>query len=63
MMHFVDFCDKMYIVVGPEGGLSTDEERKLNDLGFVSISLGNRIMRVETVPIFILSIINYEMME
>ena len=56
-------CDKMYIVVGPEGGLSIDEEKKLNDLGFVSISLGKRIMRVETVPIFILSILNYEFME
>jgi len=53
----------MYIVVGPEGGLSTSEEDELNSLGFVSITLGKRIMRVETVPIFILSILNYELME
>ena len=63
MLHNVQDCAKMYIVVGPEGGLSTSEELKLNDLGFVSISLGNRIMRVETVPIFLLSILNYELME
>ena len=63
MMHSIKKYDKMYIVVGPEGGLSIIEEQKLNDLGFMSISLGNRIMRVETVPLFVLSILNYELME
>lgn len=63
VMHNVLECAKMYIVVGPEGGLSLYEEQKLNDMGFVSISLGKRIMRVETVPLFVLSILNYEMME
>lgn len=63
MLHNVKDCAKMYIVVGPEGGLSLNEEKKLNELGFVSISLGNRIMRVETVPLFVLSVLNYELME
>jgi len=63
LMHNLNGCAKMYIVVGPEGGLSMNEEIKLNGLGFVSISLGNRIMRVETVPIFVLSVLNYELME
>jgi len=63
IMHNLNGCAKMYIVVGPEGGLSIDEENKLNDLGFVSITLGKRIMRVETVPMFVLSILNYELME
>jgi 16S rRNA (uracil1498-N3)-methyltransferase len=63
VMHNLNGCVKMYIVVGPEGGLSIDEENKLNELGFVSITLGKRIMRVETVPLFILSILNYELME
>lgn len=63
IMHSIKKYDKMYIVVGPEGGLSISEEQKLNDLGFISISLGNRIMRVETVPLFVLSILNYELME
>ena len=62
-MHNLNGCAKMYIVVGPEGGLSIDEEEKLNSLGFDSITLGKRIMRVETVPLFVLSIINYELME
>ena len=63
VMQSEKICGKMYIVVGPEGGLSIKEEERLNDMGYVSISLGNRIMRVETVPIFILSVINYELME
>lgn len=56
-------CDKISIVVGPEGGLSINEEKKLNELGFISISLGNNILRVETVPLTIISMINYEYME
>lgn len=56
-------CDKINVVVGPEGGLSKKEEELLNKMGFESISLGPRIMRVETVPLFILSILNYEYME
>lgn len=56
-------CDKISIVVGPEGGLSIDEEKKLNELGFISISLGSNILRVETVPLTIISMINYEYME
>lgn len=63
IMQYEKKCAKMYIVVGPEGGLSTDEEVRLNNLGYISISLGNRILRVETVPLFILSVINYELME
>ena len=63
VMHNLNGCAKMYIVVGPEGGLSIGEEDKLNSMGFVSITLGKRIMRVETVPIFVLSILNYELME
>jgi len=55
--------DKMFIVVGPEGGLSFDEEKYLNEIGFISVSLGSRILRVETVPLYILSIMQYEFME
>lgn len=56
-------CDTINIVIGPEGGLDISEEKKLNEIGFVSTTLGNRIMRVESVPLFVLSIINYEFME
>ena len=53
---------KINIVIGPEGGISPKEEEYLNSIGFTSISLGENIMRVETVPMFILSVLNYENM-
>lgn len=56
-------CDRINLVIGPEGGLSKHEELKLKEIGFMSISLGNLIMRVESVPLFLMSIINYEYME
>lgn len=55
--------DKINIVIGPEGGLTNEEEKELINIGFTPISLGQRILRVETVPMVILSIINYEYME
>ncbi len=55
--------DKINIVIGPEGGISPKEEEYLNSIGFESVSLGKNIMRVETVPIYVLSVLNYENME
>lgn len=52
-------CDKMVLMVGPEGGLEDVEEEKLVNLGFIPVTLGKNILRVETVPIYLLSIINY----
>lgn len=56
-------CGKITIVIGPEGGLSLAEEKFLNDIGFESVSLGKRILRVETAPLVVLSILNYIYME
>lgn len=56
-------CDRILVAIGPEGGLSRDEEKLLINIGFHPVRLGNNIMRVETVPIFFLSVINYEYME
>ena len=55
--------DRINIVIGPEGGLSNKEEEYLQSIGYLPITLGSRIMRVETVPLFIMSILNYEYME
>jgi len=55
--------DRIILVIGPEGGLAKAEEEYLKEIGFISVSLGNRIMRVETVPLFLLSVFNYESME
>lgn len=56
-------CDKIVIMLGPEGGLSNEEENMLVNIGFIPVTLGKNIMRTETVPIFILSVLNYEIME
>ncbi len=36
------------LIIGPEGGISKDEARRLCDCGAVSVSLGARILRTET---------------
>ncbi len=54
--------DKIVIVVGPEGGITKEEEQLLIDNGYIPVSLGNRILRTETVSLFVASIINYELM-
>ena len=56
-------CDKLYIVFGPEGGFTFEEEEYLKQMNFVSVTLGERILRTETVPLFVLSVINYEYLE
>ncbi len=53
-------CDRIIIVVGPEGGLTISEEEKLEKNGFIPVTLGNLILRTETVPIYIMSLVNYE---
>lgn len=52
-------CAKMIFVIGPEGGISPKEEDLLESYGYVPITLGNRILRVETAAIYIASVINF----
>ena len=49
-----------FIVVGPEGGFSKDEVLIAKDAGFISVSLGKQILKVETAAAAIISIIQYE---
>lgn len=51
---------KILFVVGPEGGFSEDEIILAKEDGFVPVGLGNYILRAETVPIAVLTIISYE---
>lgn len=51
--------DTISLVFGPEGGLSTKEEDELVDKGFIKTSLGNDVLRTETVPLMVASIIKY----
>lgn len=59
----VGICDTINLMIGPEGGFSSNEEIYFEKKGFTKVSLGTSIMRVETVPIFLSSIIRYEYME
>ena len=47
------------IVVGPEGGLDAEEVAALEAQGYVSCSLGPRILRSETAPLYLMSVIAY----
>lgn len=55
--------DKITLVIGPEGGISSKEEEYYELYGFKKVTLGTQIMRAETVPIFLTSIIKYEYTE
>ena len=51
---------KIAIVIGPEGGIDKLEVKELVENGAVVASLGKRILRTETAPIAMLSMITYE---
>lgn len=48
---------KIYIMIGPEGGFSLEELNIAKQNGFYLSSLGPRILRTETAPIVIISIL------
>ncbi len=52
---------KIAIIIGPEGGLEETEVNKLKDKGAKVVSLGNRILRTETVAMVVTSILMYEL--
>jgi len=47
------------VLVGPEGGLSSEEAARAMNCGFISVSLGRRIVRTETAGPAILSILQF----
>ena len=53
--------DSINIIVGPEGGFSSDEIRLANSKGIKSASLGDLILRSETAAISAISNVFYEL--
>ena len=51
-------CDKLSLVIGPEGGFSDGEISLLNNYNSIFISLGNRRLRTESAVVSSISIIN-----
>lgn len=52
---------KIGVIIGPEGGLEEQEVEILKEAGAKVITLGNRILRTETVALVVTGIIMYEL--
>ena len=52
---------KIAIIIGPEGGIDKEEIAKFEEYNAKIITLGNRILRTETVALHMLSVIMYEL--
>jgi 16S rRNA (uracil1498-N3)-methyltransferase len=48
-------ADKLNILIGPEGGLTTAEITSAENYGFQGITLGPRILRTETAPLAVIA--------
>ncbi|MFC7684629.1 16S rRNA (uracil(1498)-N(3))-methyltransferase [Ureibacillus sp. GCM10028918] len=65
---FADKLKKVYdnesksilLIFGPEGGISRNEAKSLLQAGAETMSLGPRILRAETAPLYALAAISYE---
>ena len=54
-------CEKVLLMVGPEGGFDPEEVRRAKEMGFIPVSLGRRILRTETAAIMLVGILQYEL--
>lgn len=54
--------DRILFVVGAEGGFEKEEEQKLIQNGFIRVSLGSTVLRTETAPLYLLSVVSYHFM-
>ena len=54
---------KIAVLIGPEGGIAPEEIEALTESGAMTMSLGKRILRTETVALNVASIIMYELDE
>lgn len=44
-------CQSIFVIIGPEGGLSVNERKRLSDMGAESLNLGKKRLRTETAAI------------
>ncbi len=52
-------CGQVVCLVGPEGGFTAREVRLAEEAGFVSASLGRRILRAETAAVALVALLQY----
>jgi 16S rRNA (uracil1498-N3)-methyltransferase len=53
--------DWVWIIIGPEGGLSEAEAQSVQSIGIPSVSLGDQILRTETACFTLFSVLKYEL--
>jgi 16S rRNA (uracil1498-N3)-methyltransferase len=59
LLKSINKSDKILVLIGPEGGFEVNEIDDLIKKGVKSISLGKRILRAETAPLFFMSTIGF----
>ncbi len=60
-LHSLDRPLRISVIIGSEGGFSTEEAAAARSAGCVAIGLGPRILRTETASCFVLSALVYEL--
>jgi len=60
LLHAVPQVERVVGIVGPEGGFAEKEVALAGNAGFISASLGDRILRSETAAVTMVTIIQYE---
>lgn len=58
--HPKDPIENIWIFIGSEGGFSSQEVQKFQDLRLESVTLGDQVLRVETACIALISVLKYE---
>jgi 16S rRNA (uracil1498-N3)-methyltransferase len=51
--------ESLFVIIGPEGGLTDQEVSLLTENGFIACGFGPRILRTETAPLYVLSAVSY----
>jgi 16S rRNA (uracil1498-N3)-methyltransferase len=54
-----DICERIFAVIGPEGGFSETEIEKGVSLGYQSVSLGPRVLKAETAALSVCTLMQY----
>jgi len=54
-----DSCERVFVIIGPEGGFSEVEIEKAVSHGYQSVSLGHRILKAETAALSVCTLMQY----
>jgi 16S rRNA (uracil1498-N3)-methyltransferase len=60
IQYWSKYCQSFSVLIGPEGGLSEEEVSLAKEAGYFAFQLGPRILRTETAPLSVLSILQFQ---